>query len=331
MLCAMLVANFMFVGCKEVEISINPATTEMMVGEEFTLVAAVQNGDLSDLNKIIWMSENPSSVEAHGEGARCTIVAKSAGETTIKASLDDKYYAQCVVTVIGTEEIPSKISMKQGKTSSLTGKVFEEAQVECENDFIAMAQVDATGKLQVEGKHVGETSILITPKEGEKIEIAVEVQQNYDTYEEPPFQIGASKATVLSEMQKLGYTRSTTHSNDSMYVYTLYSTSTLMTVNFNQQGKVESVALAFTDEDVIDELPNFLSERYELNETYTTIFSHDTYIDAYEWLEESKLVIVMPFDTGSLSGMSIHYRKGLGSSNAVNDMSQQLVQTLTKM
>ena len=218
----------------------------------------------------------------------------------------------------------------QGETTELKRGVLIDATVLSDNDFVVSSKIEEEGLLHVNGDHVGKTAIHITTKENNDITISVEVKAHYNTYVEPPFEVGASKSTVITEMTNLGYTRSSVYSNDTMYVYLYYSTSTMMMVSFDQQGKVKYVSVAFTDEDIIEELPLFLSERYELNSLYTTLFSNDTYIDAYDWMDETKIVILSPFENGTLKGTAVTYRSGFGSSSEVAAMQQQLQKVFAK-
>ena len=148
-----------------VEISLDPSSLSMKVGEDKSLTATVKNA--ADTS-VTWTSDN-ASVATVENG---TVHAVDAGTTVIRAQsiADTSKTASCTVTVTSNEENititldATSLSMKEGeeKTISATVTGTSDTSVTWSSSDSAVATIDSSGKIKALKK--GEATITATSK-----------------------------------------------------------------------------------------------------------------------------------------------------------------------
>ena len=148
-----------------VEISLDPSSLSMKVGEDKSLTATVKNA--ADTS-VTWTSDN-ASVATVENG---TVHAVDAGTTVIKAQsiADTSKTASCTVTVTSNEENititldATSLSMKEGEEKTITATVTgtSDTSVTWSSSDSAVATIDSSGKIKALKK--GEATITATSK-----------------------------------------------------------------------------------------------------------------------------------------------------------------------
>ena len=148
-----------------VEISLDPSSLSMKVGEDKSLTATVKNA--ADTS-VTWTSDN-ASVATVENG---TVHAVDAGTTVIRAQsiADTSKTASCTVTVTSNEENititldATSLSMKEGEEKTITATVTgtSDTSVTWSTSDSAVATVDSNGKIKALKK--GEATITATSK-----------------------------------------------------------------------------------------------------------------------------------------------------------------------
>ena len=148
-----------------VEISLDPSSLSMKVGEDKSLTATVKNAADTSVS---WTSDN-ASVATVENG---TVHAVDAGTTVIKAQsiADTSKTASCTVTVTSNEENititldATSLSMKEGEEKTITATVTgtSDTSVTWSSSDSAVATIDSSGKIKALKK--GEATITATSK-----------------------------------------------------------------------------------------------------------------------------------------------------------------------
>ncbi len=150
---------------KLVDISLDPSSLSMKVGEDKTLTATVENAEDAS---VTWTSDN----EAVAKVENGKVHAVGAGTTVIKAqsNADTSKTASCTVTVTQNEENititldATSLSMKEGEEKTITATVTgtSDTSVTWSTSDSAVATVDSNGKIKALKK--GEATITATSK-----------------------------------------------------------------------------------------------------------------------------------------------------------------------
>ncbi|MCM1532013.1 MAG: hypothetical protein NC048_00970 [Bacteroides sp.] len=203
-------------------------------------------------------------------------------------------------------------TLYHSKTERIQGKNVEDVEWRSANDFVA-----TISNGMIEGQYVGNTSV---KSKNNGLSFSVNVVPQYNLYDEPDIEWGASLATIKSRYGT-PYSSSSTaliyeSSNPDVpyYVYTFNNTG------LYTSGVVVRVSAAST-------LANFLMERYvalsvDMN-TYTATFAH---CSGEKNNPQIDYAVGMRYYS-SLGGILVAYAKG---TNAKSDIDSLLEQALTE-
>ena len=284
-------------GCKE-DVNVSPNPSDMVlsleVGESKTMSCTFNKG-----KDVLWEKSNDCVIfqevrkmdEINVRGIKegdCRVTATGVKGTKDYCNVEVKTYIRPQEPINLYKGDSASVVIKSGyglkyeindsfyatiNSFTRTSESYPESQYYNPNDNVVnQTMVIGGNELNkydacVLAKHVGETSIGFYDYETEGTfvykGILVKVNPRYTTYVEPGIDYDDTQDSV---MMKVGFPSIITYSEGNLvYGYTDYSTSDQFVVMFDQDlnnDRVLGYAIQFTDEEMQQEIPLFIEERY---------------------------------------------------------------------